>query len=269
MTTPSEKPVSKTKIEAKFEKETAMSKSNVKPVSKTKTETDPNKEIVMPKANFVSSDTIVATIKEALKNQTTSWKTIATQFALAYDQFGGDSDEFKKICKATDTSYKSAMKLKNIASDVRLNDPTLSTVSAWTVLYEATKLNDEQFAKLKQTVKSKKVLPTAPMIRKIINPETPVSDPYQTVFTIKIDRNAMRSQLFDAEAYSDMLSLVAKIQNTVPSVKIEKSDVFESESSKFFAEVSKASESVARGKLESAKDAYGLPPKKWSTFIVS
>ena len=85
MTTPSEKPVSKTKIEAKFEKETAMSKSNVKPVSKTKTETDPNKEIVMPKANFVSSDTIVATIKEALKNQTTSWKTIATQFAHAYD----------------------------------------------------------------------------------------------------------------------------------------------------------------------------------------
>jgi hypothetical protein len=273
MTKSSEKPVSKTKTEIKSEKETVMSESNSKSVSKAEIEANPTKENAMSKSNFVSSDGIIATIKKALENQTTSWKTIATQFALAYDQFGGDSDEFKKICKATDTSYKSAMKLKNIASDPRVSDPVLSTVSAWTVLYEATKLDDEQFAKLKQTVKSKKVLPTAPMIRKILNPETPMSDPYQTVFTIKIDKNAMKSQLFDAEAYSDLLSLVAKIQNTVPSVKVEKSDVFESESSKFFAEVSKASESVARGKLESAKDAYRADQQrihegKWFTDIV-
>jgi hypothetical protein len=193
-----------------------------------------SKTMTIAKKNTASPDDIIASILTELKNQTASWRLIAMQFAIAYEQFGSDSDTFKKILKATDFTYSTAMKLKDIGSDARLDDPAFEQVSAWTTLHQVTKLNDEQLEtlkaelakpSLKNQLSNHKRVPTAAMIRKILNPETKATDPYQTIFTIKVDRNALKGQMFDGDAYEAMLNLVAQIQDTVPYVRVDKNDV--------------------------------------------
>jgi hypothetical protein len=227
----------------------------------TKEVIDMTTPISTTKANTVSPTDIIASIQTELKNQTASWRVIAKQFAIAYEQFGSDSDAFKSILKATDIAYAKAMKLKDIASDVRLDDPAFDTVSAWTVLYQASKLNDEQLKTLKAEIAkpnltNRKQIPTAAMIKKIANPETKPSDPYQTIFTIKVDRNALKGQLFDGDAYDAMLNLVAQIQDTVPYVRVDTKDAFENDSAMFFNDLSRTMKTITRERLNNKLKSY-------------
>ena len=234
-----------------------MTTHNTKRVRKTQAETQPKKESKIMK-NFITATEIIDAIQSEQKSMTSSWREIAKQFALAYDQFGSDSDAFKGILKATNFTYDKAMKLKDIGFKSHINDPIFDRVAAWTVLHAATKLDAKQMKTLKQQLRQsiKTDVPTLAMIKSILNPEVKTSDPYQKVFTIKVDRNAIKGDLLDADAFTKLQNLVAEIQNTVPYVRVDAVDVFDSETTKFFADVERTTKTICRERLNAALKSY-------------
>ena len=114
----------------------------------------------MNPSNTVSVATLIEEIQSELKHQTGSWRKVSELLNQADVEFGFGTSEMKQILHQTDISPSKASKLISIAQDDRLrqNFRTFEPVSAWTTLYQATLLNDEEFSELVNIVSEEGVL---------------------------------------------------------------------------------------------------------------
>ena len=101
----------------------------------------------MNPSNTVSVARLIQEIKSELEHQTGSWRKVSELLNQADVEFGFGTDEMKHILGQTDISPSKASKLISIAQDdrIRQNFKVFETVSAWTTLYQATLLNDDEF----------------------------------------------------------------------------------------------------------------------------
>ena len=114
----------------------------------------------MNPSNTVSVATLIEEIQSELNDQTGSWRKVSELLNQADVEFGFGADEMKQILDQTDISPSKASKLISIAQDDRIkqNSKVFETVSAWTTLYQATLLNDEEFSELVNIVSEEGVL---------------------------------------------------------------------------------------------------------------
>ena len=114
----------------------------------------------MTPSNTISLATLIAEIQSELNDQTGSWRKVSELLNQADVEFGVGAHEMKQILDQTDISPSKASKLISIAQDdrIRQNSKVFETVSAWTTLYQATLLNDEEFSELVNIVSEEGVL---------------------------------------------------------------------------------------------------------------
>lgn len=210
----------------------------------------------MMTTNTTSTNEFAVRIKTLLSESTAAWHKIAIVLADAEEQFGYTSDRFKALVKEVAFSKATASKLIQIARDKRIeaNASLFDTCNAWTVLYEITTLNAEQFDRLVETIecaavsfegdKGKKVL-TVATVRAIKNADNKKdANPYRSAFTISIDVDALRTKEFDFENYEELMQHVRAIANEISFVKIEKSDIYEKQSDFYFRKMASAYDAV-------------------------
>ncbi|MDC3309789.1 hypothetical protein OAV68_02695 [bacterium] len=111
-------------------------------------------------SNTISVATLIEEIQSELKHQTASWRKVSELLNQADVEFGFGTSEMKQILHQTDISPSKASKLISIAQDDRLrqNFRTFETVSAWTTLYQATLLKDDEFDELVKNASEEGVL---------------------------------------------------------------------------------------------------------------
>lgn len=189
-------------------------------------------------------------IKTQLSKATESWKEVAQIFAAAQDQFGRQSKEMTTLGKETGFGEAKIDKLVQIAKNVRLkeNEKIFSTVTTWTVLYDVTLLNDEQFDMLKTELQNGENL-TSKLIASIRNPkknEDKDKTQMQNFASIQMDINAIRSEVADQADYEYLLSTLQELSQRVPYIKIKVNDLLTKDIEKHSKEMYREYERVVR-----------------------
>lgn len=183
-------------------------------------------------SNFIPVDTIVSDIQKHLSASVKSWREIACLLYTARNQFyadGGDNNDYKFILAKTGFHSKTALKLAIVGKaltegDVRLKHPMFEQVHSWTVMYDALTLDDEQFGSLAAEMKARgrkeqSTVPTRSAIKLIKDGPTKTDD-YVTVFTVRVDANAIRTGRFTDESYAEMLDKLQSIQS-MPYARVD------------------------------------------------
>lgn len=191
-------------------------------------------------SNETAVATYVAQIKKYIGDATHSWRQIADIFASAEEEFGFTSDKMKKLMKQTGFSKSKTSKLISISKSKRLRDHynTFRSTEAWTVLYEVTKLTDDEFQKLIGRLGDDEIVTQSQVNAAKTKIVTEV-DPYKTVFSIQIDINAIKSQMFSGHDYEKLIEAVETIQNTMNYIRVSESNVFENDAARFLSEINR------------------------------
>ena len=212
-------------------------------------------------AQDIGNETSVAyyadKIKVEMKTATGAWRAVAELFAAAANEFSTDSDKFKSLMKATNFSRSKVYKLIATATDERLKmyEDTLQSVMAWTVMYEITTLSDVEFQKFIASVDSDTVI-TIKEVNAARVKETVVIDPYKTVFSIQIDENAIKAQLFSGDDYQDLIDAIETIQNTMNYVRVQETDLINNDAARFYSELDREYKKQVRKVWSEAKSAF-------------
>lgn len=208
--------------------------------------------------NEISIDQYVSDIRSQLQTSLDSWKRVAEILASAQDQFGRKSKEMKELAKKTGFGIAKVDKLIRVADSKRLkeNSKLLAYVESWTVLYEVTFLDDNQFAQLKEKVESGQNV-TVKLINSIRKPKAE-SDGIQmnTLFTISMDVNAIRTGVVETEEYEYLISNLQYLAEKTPFIKVTMNDLFTKDCEKQFNETSREFERVVWKELVQAKNNY-------------
>ena len=155
----------------------------------------------MISGNTVSVATLIEEIQSELKDQTGSWRKVSELLNQADVEFGFGTDEMKQILGQTDISPSKASKLISIAQDdrIRQNSKVFETVSAWTTLYQATLLKDDEFSELVNNASEEGVL-TVNDIRNVQDKKTKSSkSTYQSLLNVQFDWKAIKAQAVSSE----------------------------------------------------------------------
>ncbi|MDG2404098.1 MAG: hypothetical protein P8M25_03815, partial [Paracoccaceae bacterium] len=164
----------------------------------------------MNPSNTVSVVTLIEEIQSELKDQTGSWRKVSELLNQADVEFGFGTDEMKQILGQTDISPSKDSKLISIAQDDRIghNSRIFETVSAWTTLYQATLLNDDEFSELVKNASEDGVL-TVNDIRNVQAKKTKLSKSnYQNLLNVQFDWNAIKAQAVSSE---DVQKVIGKL----------------------------------------------------------
>lgn len=217
--------------------------------------------------NTTSTFDFIQTINKELSSVTKSWKRIAQAFYDADEQFSSSSDEFKAIMKATGFNLATATKLVKIAQSDRLkrHADVFAKVHAWTVLYAVTTLTDEQFARLLVLIPEGSVVKSS-MVAKAKETEKKETDPYKPIFTIRIDENALRGDLFDGDDYANLHNLVAEIQKSIPYLRVDTVDRFDNSASLHNAGLQKQYGKILTKRFGEAIANYKQSSSEWINY---
>ena len=190
-------------------------------------------------SNTVSVATLIAEIQSELNDQTGSWRKVSELLNQADVEFGFGADEMKQILDQTDISPSKASKLISIAQDDRIkqNSKVFETVSAWTTLYQATLLNDEEFSELVNIVSEEGVLKVSD-IRNVQDKKTksPKST-YQNLLNVQFDWNAIKAQAVSSEDVQKVIEKLNELASEITYMKVETAPKYEKEIDKFNEEV--------------------------------
>lgn len=178
--------------------------------------------------NEIEIDQFVADIKSELANSTSAWKRIAEIFAAAQEQFGRKSKAMTELAQKTEFSTSKIDKLVQIAKSKRLKSDTnfFSEVKTWTVLYEVTTLNDEQYETLLSKLSAGEHL-SLRLISSIRNPKDDTPNPFQQFAVIQLDLNAVRAGLIDQDEYETLVQALQTIADRVTHAKVIQNDLIE------------------------------------------
>lgn len=217
--------------------------------------------------NVTSTFEFIQTINSELSAVTKSWKRIAQAFYDADEQFSSSSDEFKAIMKATGFNLATATKLVKIAQSKRLkrHADVFAKVHAWTVLYAVTTLTDEEFARLLVLIPEGSVVKSS-MVAKAKETEKKETDPYKPIFTIRIDENALRGDLFDDDDYANLHNLVAEIQKSIPYLRVDTVNRHANSVSWYYDGVQKQYNKVLAKKFSEAIENYKMSSSEWIDY---
>jgi ribosomal protein L3 len=218
-------------------------------------------------ANEASVNYYADKIKSEMKTATCAWRAVAQLFASASNEFGTDSDKFKALLIATNFSRSKVAKLIAVANNERLKiyEDTLQSVSAWTVMYDITTLSGDEFQKFIASVDSDTVITTKEVNAARVK-ETVIADPYKTVFSIQIDENAIKAQLFSGDDYQELLDAIETIQNTMNYVRVQQTNLFENDVARFAAELDREYKKQVRKVWSEAKSAFIANSKSKQTI---
>ena len=191
--------------------------------------------------NTVSVSSLIEEIQSELKDQTCSWRKVSELLNQADVEFGFGTDKMKQILHQTDISPSKASKLISIAQDDRLrqNFRTFETVSAWTTLYQATLLNDEEFSELVNIVSEEGVLKVSD-IRNVQDKKAKSSKSnYQSLLNVQFDWNAIKAQAVSSEDIQKVIEKLNELASEITYMKVETSPKYEKEIDKLNEEVTK------------------------------
>ena len=192
----------------------------------------------MNPSNTISVATLIAEIQSELNDQTGSWRKVSELLNQADVEFGFGADEMKQILDQTDISPSKASKLISIAQDdrIRQNSKVFETVSAWTTLYQATLLNDEEFSELVNIVSEEGVLKVSD-IRNL--QEKKSKSTYQNLLNVQFDWNAIKAQAVSSEDVQKVIDKLDELASEITYMKVETAPRYEKEIDKFNEEVTK------------------------------
>ena len=206
-------------------------------------------------------------IKAEMKTATGAWRAVAELFAAAANEFSTDSDKFKSLMKATNFSRSKVYKLIATATDDRLKmyEDKLQSVIAWTVMYEITSLSNDEFQKFIASVDSDTVITIKEVNAARVKDPSP-SEPYKTVFSIQIDVNAIKAQLFSGDDYQELIDAIETIQNTMNYVRIQETNLFENDAARFHFELNLEFKKQVRKVWSKEKSSYIANSKSKQTI---
>ena len=218
-------------------------------------------------SNETAVATYVAQIKKYIGDATHSWRQIADIFASAEEEFGFTSDKMKKLMKQTGFSKSKTSKLISISKSKRLRDHynTFRSTEAWTVLYEVTKLTDDEFQKLIGRLGDDEIVTQSQVNAAKTKIVTEV-DPYKTVFSIQIDINAIKSGKFDGSDYAELRDLVDEIQDRLSHVRVTETSELDNDAARFAAEIEREFDKAVRKEFTEAKKVYAKSAKDKNLF---
>ena len=195
----------------------------------------------MNPSNTISVATLIEEIQSELNDQTGSWRKVSELLNQADVEFGFGADEMKQILDQTDISPSKASKLISIAQDDRIkqNSKVFETVSAWTTLYQATLLNDEEFSELVNIVSEEGVLKVSD-IRNVQDKKAKSSKSnYQSLLNVQFDWNAIKAQAVSSEDIQKVIEKLNELASEITYMKVETATRYEKEIDKFNEEVTK------------------------------
>jgi DNA-binding phage protein len=208
--------------------------------------------------NEIAIDTYVREIRSELKGSLKSWERISEILAAAQDQFGRKSKAMRELAKKTGFSIAKTDKLIKIATNPRIKEHSnlLSCVESWTVLYEVTLLDENQFKQLKEKVESGQNV-TVKLINSIRKPKAE-SDGVQmnTLVTISMDVNAIRTSAVELEEYEYFISTLQYLAERTPYIKVTMNDLFAKDCERQFNEISREFKRVTWEKLLREKNNF-------------
>ena len=186
--------------------------------------------------NTKNVEEFIEYVRQKIIAAASNWREIAAAFAEAKEMYGFDSDAFKRLCKATKFSSSKASKLATIAASERLKkyEKELEAVQSWTVLYDITRLDDEQFERLLKdrdasvVDNGKSVIISSAMVNKARQVARERSS-MRVYAQVSVDIEAVRAQMMDGDSIAALEAALRDIQIKIPYVKVEKWDVFEKE----------------------------------------
>ncbi|MDA7777180.1 hypothetical protein N8912_02870 [Rhodobacteraceae bacterium] len=215
----------------------------------------------MNPSNTVSVASLIEEIKSELKHQTGSWRKVSELLNQADVEFGFGTDKMKQILGQTDISPSKASKLISIAQDDRIkhNSRIFETVSAWTTLYQATLLNDEEFSELVNIVSEEGVLKVSD-IRNVQKKKS--KSTYQSLLNVQFDWNAIKAQAVSSEDVQKVIDKLDELASEITYMKVETAPRYEKEIDKFNEEVikefNKQSKKFYRSKEAAHKKHYKI-----------
>jgi hypothetical protein len=104
---------------------------------------------------------------------------------------------------------------------IRQNSKVFETVSAWTTLYQATLLNDDDFSELVINASKKGVLKVS-NIRNVQDKKTksPKST-YQNLLNVQFDWNAIKAQVVSSEDVQKVIEKLNEFASEIKYMKVE------------------------------------------------
>ena len=195
----------------------------------------------MNPSNAVSVATLIAEIQSELNDQTGSWRKVSELLNQADVEFGFGADEMKQILDQTDISPSKASKLISIAQDDRIkqNSKVFETVSAWTTLYQATLLNDEEFSELVNIVSEEGVLKVSDIRSVQVKKAKASKSNYQSLLNVQFDWNAIKAKAVSSEDVQKVIDKLDELASEITYMKVETATRYEKEIDKFNEEVTK------------------------------
>lgn len=192
-----------------------------------------NSQLPVRIGNEIQIDIYVAEIKNELGKSLSAWNRISEIFAAAQNQFGRKSKPMVELAKETGFSIAKIDKLVQIANSKFLkSSPELfSKVNTWTVLYDVTLLDENQFNTLKSKLLSGESL-TSRLVTSIRKPKPTEITTLRQFVTIQLDINAIRTGMIDAEDYEQLICTLQSIAEKFPFIKITMNDLMTADSNK-------------------------------------
>lgn len=122
---------------------------------------------------------------------------------------------------------------------IRQNSRIFETVSAWTTLYQATLLKDDEFSELVNNASEEGVLKVSD-IRNVQDKKTKSSKPsYQDLLNVQFDWNAIKAQAVSSEDVQKVIDKLNEFASEITYMKVETAPRYEKEIDKFNEEVIK------------------------------
>jgi hypothetical protein len=215
----------------------------------------------MNPSNTVSVTRLIQEIQSELKGQTGSWRKVSELLNQADVEFGFGTDKMKQILGQTDISPSKASKLISIAQDdrIRQNSSVFETVSAWTTLYQATLLNDDDFDELVNIVSAEGLLKVSD-IRNVQDKKTKSSkSSYQDLLNVQFDWNAIKAQAVSSEDVQKVIDKLNEFASEITYMKVETAPRYEKEIDKFNEEVIKEFNKQSKKFYKSKEAAIRFP----------
>ena len=214
--------------------------------------------------NSTSVTALIEKIQVELKTQTGSWRKVAELLNQAELEFGFGTDEMKRILKQTNISISKASKLIRIAQDRRINGNTtlFDSVSAWTTLYQATLLNDDEFEELVRSANEERVL-TLQDVKSVKNNKTHVvKSTYKNLVSVQFDWNAIKAQAVSTDDIQNVVAALNEIVSHNSYMRVDVSSKIEEETNKYNQEVinefNRQSKKLYRKKEKAYKKHYQI-----------
>ena len=214
--------------------------------------------------NSTSVTALIEKIQVELKTQTRSWRKVSELLNQAEVEFGFGTDEMKRILKQTNISISKASKLIRIAQDRRINGNTtlFDSVSAWTTLYQATLLNDDEFEELVKSASEERVL-TLQDVKSVKHNKTRANkSTYKNLVSVQFDWNAIKAQAVSTDDIKNVIAALNEIVSQNSYMRVDVSSKIEEETNKYNQEVinefNRQSKKLYRKKEKAYKKHYQI-----------